>query len=40
MHSHEIEKNAREYNHHVYITDKAARRGRLVCIGRIRKARL
>lgn len=40
MYSHEIETNARGYNHHVYVTDKGARRRRLVCAGGIRKARL
>lgn len=40
MYSHEIEKNAREYSHYVYKTDKGARRGRLACTGKIRKVRL
>ena len=34
---HMRQKNARECDHHDYITDKGARRGKLVCTGGIKK---
>lgn len=40
MYSHETEKNAREYSHYIYKTDKDARRGRLACTGKIRIVKL